>query len=381
MQRYKHIFMYGFAIFAMFFGSGNLVFPLQIGQNSGNQWMLGFLGLFLTGILLPFLGLFVINLYRGCYETFFAQAGPVARLVLPLFTLSLLGSFGVVPRCITVAYGGIGPLSPSISLEAFSLGFCIICYLICLKDQIMISVVGKWMTPILLTSLAILIVLGIIQAPPMENMTTQPEVAFSMGFLKGYHTMDLFASFFFSALIFRQIQDSIPNKEDHMVVLKSALQPSIMGACLLAAIYFGFSFLGAYYTDITSNSAPECILPAIATHIMGQKAALIIGIIMIFSCLTTGVALNNIYARYLCSLLKLSNSSFPFVLLCTTSISYLISLLDFQGIATFLTPVLQVSYPSLILLTFLSIFLKGFERLKMVSFYGVLAYMLYYLYI
>lgn len=71
MKRYAHTFIYGFAIFSMFFGSGNLVFPLQIGQYSAQYWLLGFLGLFITGILLPFLGLFVIKLHRGSYNAFF----------------------------------------------------------------------------------------------------------------------------------------------------------------------------------------------------------------------------------------------------------------------------------------------------------------------
>ena len=102
MQRYKSILIYGFALFAMFFGSGNLVFPIKIGQSTGSFWFLGFLGLFVTGILLPFLGLFVIKLHKGSYNSFFAQAGPIAKIALPLFTLSLLGSFGVVP----VHYGG-----------------------------------------------------------------------------------------------------------------------------------------------------------------------------------------------------------------------------------------------------------------------------------
>lgn len=45
MHQQKSILIYGFAIFAMFFGSGNLVFPLQIGFASGANWLFGFSGL------------------------------------------------------------------------------------------------------------------------------------------------------------------------------------------------------------------------------------------------------------------------------------------------------------------------------------------------
>ena len=61
MSGRQNILIYGFSIFTMFFGSGNLVFPLQIGYQSGSHWLAGFAGLFLTGIVLPFMGLFVIK--------------------------------------------------------------------------------------------------------------------------------------------------------------------------------------------------------------------------------------------------------------------------------------------------------------------------------
>lgn len=381
MHQYKHIFIYGFAIFSMFFGSGNLVFPLEIGRNTGNQWLLGFLGLLLTGILLPFLGLFVIKLHRGSYNAFFAEAGGLARLVLPLFTLSLLGSFGVVPRCITVAHGGIGYLYPQISLIAFSLVFCSATFMFGLKEHLMISILGKWMTPLLLISLFILISVGILWAPDIGLSEVRGPFAFTNGFLQGYRTMDLFAAFFFSSLIFKQIQAAMPEDLSHGKMIRAALKPSLVGSSLLAIIYLGFVFLGAQYQSFTEGVSPELILPTIAAHLMGEKATLLIGIIIVFSCLTTAVALNNIYAQYLSSLFKVQDRYFPLILLATVATSFLVSLLDFRGIEKFLAPALEVSYPSLILLTILSISVKGHNVFKMFVFYGALALMIYYKYL
>lgn len=380
MSAYKQIFIYGFAIFAMFFGSGNLVFPLQIGQASGSQWLGGFLGLFLTGILLPFLGLLVIKLHRGSYRKFFAEGGKIAEFILPLFTLSLLGSFGVIPRCITVAHGGIEQLAPQMPLMAFSLAFCILTYIFCLRDHLMIQILGKWMTPILLISLIILILLGSFYASPLENEQSTLIASFTTGFQTGYQTMDLFAAFFFSALIFRQIQEMNPQEKNHKAILKMALKPSIVGAGLLAIIYLGFVYLGAHYQSITQGIAPELILPTIALHILGEQATFLIAVIVIFSCLTTAIALNNIYARYLCDLLKIKNCFFPLVLGSTIGTSFLISLMDFQGIASFLSPALKISYPGLILLTIMSIFSKGHPRLKKAAFYGVILLTVLYWY-
>jgi LIVCS family branched-chain amino acid:cation transporter len=181
--------------------------------------------------------------------------------------------------------------------------------------------------------------------------------------------------------MFKQIQEKIGHQVDDRALFKAALKPSIIGASLLGIIYFGFAYLGAHYQSISNNVSPELILPTIATYLMGDRAAFIIGVIMIFSCLTTAVALNNIYARYLCSLFKLPENIFPWMLLATTGISFLVSLFDFRGIAAFLSPMLDISYPSLILLTFLSIFLRGYRKLKITSFYGLLLVMLGFSYL
>jgi branched-chain amino acid:cation transporter, LIVCS family len=380
MQQRKHLFIYGFAIFAMFFGSGNLVFPLQIGQISGENWLIGFFGLFLTGIILPFLGLFVIKLHRGSYDSFFSEAGGLAKIILPLFTLSLLGAFGVVPRCITVAYGGISQIYPEIPLTLFSLIFCVLSYIFCLRDHLMIQVLGKWMTPILLISLTGLIILGVTYAPNIGDVSQSALSSFTNGFVVGYQTMDLFAAFFFSSLIFKQIQARMPHAAVKEVI-KAALKPSIIGATLLALVYTGFVFLGAHYHSLTQGVSPERILPTIAVHVLGNHAALIIGTIVVFSCLTTAVALNNIYARYITTKLHLKQDKFPIILLGTTLTSFIISLLDFRGIAAFLAPVLEISYPSLILLTILGIFVRGYPKLKIILFYSVLILMLIYSYL
>lgn len=369
MLRNNTVLIYGFAIFAMFFGSGNLVFPMQIGYVSGSHWFIGYIGLFLTGILLPFLGLFVIKLYGGNYHSFFGQAGKTAQTALPFLILSLLGCFGVVPRCITVAYGGLQFLMPQISLFVFSLVFCLIVFFTCLKEHMMLKILGKWMSPILLLSLVVLIISGIIHAPDRQVTQTMGRV-FSQGFITGYQTMDLFAAFFFSALIFSQIQAAEPDKDDKSILI-AAIKPSIFGATLLAIIYMGFVFLGASYWPLLDNVAPELMLPTIASHTVGNAASLIIAIAIIFSCISTAVALTNIYAKYLVTHTKIANQHFIPVLLITILITFIISQFNFSGIANFLVPILKSAYPGLIVLTVLGIVTKGQLTLKTVLFYGV----------
>ncbi|HJK87166.1 MAG TPA: branched-chain amino acid transport system II carrier protein [Candidatus Megaira endosymbiont of Nemacystus decipiens] len=363
--------LYGFSIFSMFFGSGNLVFPLMIGVENPNHWLMAFIGFFTTGILLPFLGLFVIKLYKGSYINFFAEAGVLARLAIPFFTLSLLGPFGVIPRCITVAHGGLEFLNFNIPLSLFSLIFCIICYISCQNNERMFNVLGKILTPFLLICLILLFVAGYASSEKIiipENTYS----SFKKGFMKGYITMDLFASFFFSSLIFKRIESLTSKCQSESEMLLAALKPSLIGAAILGFVYFGFVFLGAHYQFLAPKLTSEHILPAISKHLFGVAGSFVIAIIMLLSCLTTSVALSGIYVNYLKSLKIFNNQSYNIILITTTFISFLISLLDFEGILMWLTPLLDISYPGLITLTIMCLLTRKKRIMKTVFFYSVI---------
>lgn len=375
MQQHKFIFIYGFALFAMFFGSGNLVFPIQVGQATGENWLFGYIGLFITGIILPFLGLMVIKLYKGSYLAFFGEAGGLMGYVLPLFALSLLGSFGIVPRCITVAHGSLCNLFPNFSLLAFSLLFSVLTFFLSLRDGTMLQIIGKWLSPLKLAALLILIFIAFLNAPE-STTTVGAHHAITNGFLMGYQTMDLFAAFFFSALIFAQIEKALPKSATPQDVIKAAIKPSIVGASIIAFVYLGFVYLGSHYADLIADVSPALYLPTLAKQTMGSTGTWFVAFLMPLSCLTTAVALNNIYARYIYSSMGIEGSKFALILFGTTSISFIISLLDFRGIAAFLAPALEISYPGIIVLTVMSMATKKYKGLKIGLFYTISLVML-----
>ncbi|MDR0580520.1 MAG: branched-chain amino acid transport system II carrier protein [Holosporaceae bacterium] len=375
----KFVFIYGFALFGMFFGAGNLVFPLKIGLDVGAAWKYGALGLVITGIILPFLGLFVVKLHKGDYDTVFAGAGNTAKHALPFFMLALMGSFAGIPRCITVAYGGIGNLFPGLSLPVFSAMFCIAAFIVGLRGQRLIDVVGKWLTPILLVLLIALITLGALQAREFQLQNHLDGLAaFHNGIMTGYQTMDLLAAFFFSAFIFTHIQKTMPKGTSDKDAFVTALKSSLLAAFLLAIVYLCMVFLGANFSNIIANMQPSMMLIIIANHVIGDYAAGFVGITILFACFTTVVALNNIYAQYLHGLFRLKSYRFNLMLAGTTLTSMFFSLFDFNGITRFLVPLLEIAYPSIIALTIVGIFTKQHYLLKKILFYGILAMSLFY---
>jgi len=365
------MFILGFSIFAMFFGSGNLVFPMQIGSSCLNHWEIGFLGLLISGILIPFAGVFAIKRYQGSYDRFFKELGFGANIIIPLVLLSLLGAFGVVPRCITVAFGGFHVLEPSMPLWAFSCMFTFICFLTGLKNTRMLNIIGKFMTPVKLGTLALIIIVGIMGAPFLPLSTHTYESAFELGLSQGYQTMDLIAGFFFSALIFNHVQQQCGSSTDPRIIFWISAKASFIGASVIALAYGGLVYLGASYASVIQTVQPTEMLPTLTKHLLGSYSTIVIAFAMGFSCLTTATALNNLYAGFLHKLFKLEDNYFYYVLAATSFISFALSLLDFKGISAILTPILDVIYPGLIIFTVASLIHPFPHVLKRIAFYGV----------
>lgn len=370
------IFILGFSIFAMFFGSGNLVFPMQIGSVCLNYWLIGFLGLLVSGIIIPFAGVFAIKRYQGSYDNFFKELGFGANIIIPLVLLSLLGAFGIVPRCITVAFGGFHVLEPAIPLWAFSCVFTLICFLTGLKDTRMLNIIGKFMTPVKLGTLALIIIIGILSAPYLPISAYTKESSFKLGLVQGYQTMDLIAGFFFSSLIFRHIEQQCGSSANSKTIFLISAKASLIGASVIALAYGGLVYLGASYSSVIQSVQPTEMLPTLTQHLLGEYSTIVIAFAMGFSCLTTATALNNLYADFLRKLFKLKEAHFGYVLMVTSLISFALSLLDFKGIAAFLAPILDVIYPGLIVFTIASLIYPHPHILKRVAFYSITVMMI-----
>jgi LIVCS family branched-chain amino acid:cation transporter len=360
----------------MFFGAGNLVFSLKIGQSTEGNWLWGFLGLILSDVVLSFCGLFfVLKRHNGDSSSFFGEVGPLAKAVLPFLALSLLGPFGVAPRCVTVAYGGVSRLIPELSLWAFSAVFCASAFFVGLSGQRVVSVIGKLMTPVLLVSMFALFAIAATRSGELSVPLSSLE-SFREGFVVGYQTMDLLLAFFSVALIFSQIRETLPSDASNEDAVKIAVKSSVLASVLLALTYFCMVFIGSHFPDVLREAKPSEILVVAATHLAGNHAALFIAVITALACFTSVAPLNAMYARYLCSAFKLGEDRFGLVLLGTAATSFLISLFDFGGIIKFLSPTLEALYPSIIALTVVGVFLKKQYLFKKLLFYGVLIFVL-----
>lgn len=237
----------GLAMFAMFFGSGNLVFPLAIGAETTSNVMYSIIGVAVTGVCVPFLGLLAMILFDGDRSAAFSYIGKWPAFLLTLAMLSLMGPLGVAARCIIVAYGGIAQFFPEISLEIFGIIWSVITGGLILSKGGWINIIGRYLTPVLLVSIAFIVGAGFWYAPSLGASSLSVKESFMVGLNQGYQTMDLLAAFFFSVTVvnyLRKALEGAPIKE----VLQMSLGASFVGALLLMLVYIGFVVLGAFYS-------------------------------------------------------------------------------------------------------------------------------------
>jgi LIVCS family branched-chain amino acid:cation transporter len=368
----KKLFQYeplaiGLAMFSMFFGAGNVIFPLAVGQYAGDKNFFAMSGLILTAAIMPIAGVIAMILFDGNYRQFLGRLGKTPGFILALITISLLGPLGSTPRCIALSYTTLKTSFPGLSSVLFSAISCGIIFLFTVRKNQILNLLGWVLTPLLLTSLITIIVIGLTSTHEMQNSDQSNANMFMHGLKEGYNTMDLLAAFFFSSTILNILR--MPKKDDLISrnYINIALQASVVGAFLLTAIYVGFSYLAAFHGNELLINGKDEILGAIAMKIAGGYAGILVCITIALACLTTAIALISAFTDFIQKEVFQEKVSYEMTLIASLLLTFFVSTFEFTGISAFLGPILQICYPGLIVLTFLNIAyrLKNFKPIKL----------------
>jgi LIVCS family branched-chain amino acid:cation transporter len=357
----------GLAMFSMFFGSGNLVFPLLVGQMSEGHYFLAGLGIILTGVFVPFLGILCMLFFKGKTDELFSLLGRYAPFWLSLICLSIMGPFGVLARCITVAHGTFQLILPNTPLWAFSVISCVVIFLLSIKKNRIVPMLGSILTPFLLISLAAIAICGVYftDFPTAVNATSWN--SFNIGIFQGYQTMDLLAAFFFSTFVIRHLESKTANSSEVPRTLPIFFRASLVGAGLLSVIYFILVMLGSMYAPELTDVPPQEMLGYIAQKSLGTLATPIICVCVTLACLTTAIVLTSLFADFFRKEITKNRVNQPTALAITLGFAFFTSTLEFSGIARYIGPLLEVMYPALIILAILGIFHKiwGWRTVRM----------------
>ncbi len=353
----------GLAMFSMFFGAGNVVFPLSMGQYAQDKNFYAIMGLLISAVGVPFLGLMSMTLFDGNYKHFFERIGKWPGFIISIFIMGLIGPFGAMPRLLALSYSTSSTSIPNISLPIFSIISCIVIFVLTYKRSRILDILGYFLTPILLGSLAIVIVRGLLTSTPPATTDLNSFTIFINSLHEGYKTMDLMGAFFFSSVVILCLKKELHPKyhRDYKKLITMTLKAGCIGASLLGIVYVGFSYLAAFNSEILSPVSQDKLLSKLTMHVLGPYAGIIAIVSVALACLTTAIALSAVFSEFLHEDIFLFKVNYHVCLIATLVATYFMSTLEFAGIMRFLEPIITVCYPALIMLSIVNILHKLYD--------------------
>ncbi len=350
----KKILTTGFAMFAMLFGAGNVVFPLILGRDSGHQLIFALLGFCITAVVMPLLGLFATMLNHGDYKSLLAPLGKIPTFIITTFCMILLGPLALTPRCVAISYAAIKMYTPSLSIVLFSIICAFLIFLCTVKNNLIIDLLGKFLGPLKIILLLTIIAKGLFAPAIMMPVALTKMQGLTQGLLSGYGTCDLLAIIFLSSLILSRLKKGLhpEQQNDSKAIIKLGLQASLIGGGLLALVYAGFCVVAGFHGAALATVDRADIFSALAIFILGEQGGFLANITVAIACLTTAIALTAMFAMYLHKDLSRGRINYIASLLITTIMTACMSSLGFASIMKILMPIMQVIYPLLILYIF-----------------------------
>lgn len=349
----------GFALFAMFFGAGNLIFPTFLGLESGRSWIIGFFGFVLADVGLAILSIIAAAKCDGDVSKIFGKVGKNLSIILGAIIMICLGPLLAIPRTAATTYEmGIAPIFSGFSPIVFSIIFFIITLILSIKPSRVIDIIGQFLTPILLITLLSLILIGIINPIDSINIAPKVESIFAEGVLQGYQTMDALGAIALSAVIITALTNK--GYKDTKEKINLTLKASIVASIGLVLVYGGLTYLGAtiskQYANIPLGEISQTALIVHITDILiGKPGKILLAIIIGLACLTTAIGLTSATAQYFSRLSK-GKWKYRDIVILVCVFSSIVANFGVSTIIMFSAPILSIIYPPTVILIILTLF-------------------------
>ena len=353
-EKFRDSLTVGFALFAIFFGAGNLIFPPYLGFIVGQHWLSATAGFTLTDPVLAIVTVIVTTKLGGRIDDIGRRVSPNFAKGLGVITILLIATLIAVPRtAATVHEIAIVPNFPNISPVWTSLIFFALTLYFVFNEGKVMNIIGNILTPILLITLTMFIVVVVFNPPGPLLTPTIPENYFMRGFTEGYQTMDALGAPLMAGIVVADfIRRGYQKTTERYEMVKKA---GLIALGLLIFIYGGLAYIGATMGSHFPESITRVeILLGAFSHVFGNIGALIIAIIVTLACLTTSVGLTATCGDFFHSI---SNGlvRYKVVVVISVGISMLISLFTVDEIIIYAGPILEVIYPVMIALVLLSL--------------------------
>ena len=342
----------GLALFAMFFGAGNLIFPPLMGFIAGPSWAIALIGFLITGIGMPLLGIMASSRAGGTVEHLAGRVSPLFGRILSIVIILAIGPLLAIPRTAATTFEmGVRPNIPGASAAISSVVYFAITLFFALNQKKVVDKIGKILTPFLLITLALIILKGVF-SPLGEIGGSGLSNAFGRGFREGYQTMDAMASVVFAEIIIAAMVFKGYSRTSDQVKMTSLA--GLVSAIGLGLVYGGLMYLGASSVRLFPAEIERTdLLIRITQGLLGGAGKIALGLAVALACLTTSIGLTATVGDYFSTLSK-GKLGYKGICLATCVFSAVFATVGVTTIVKVAVPLLVTVYPVVIVLVILT---------------------------
>ncbi|KRN21444.1 branched-chain amino acid transport protein [Lacticaseibacillus camelliae DSM 22697 = JCM 13995] len=356
-------------LFGLFFGAGNLIFPLHLGQLAGANWLPAALGFLVTAVVLPLLSVLAISAThaKGVYDVGL-PLGKWFALAFMILIHATIGPLFGTPRTATVAFTtGVAPMLPKAAAQGgllvFSALFFVAAFLLSYKETKITSAIGKVLNPTFLVLLFVLFFAGYLNRMGSVGAAAvtadYKSAGFLNGFLQGYNTMDALAGLAFGVTVVTAVRGLGLKKDGD--VAKFTAKAGVLATAAIGLVYLLLIGLGAMSVNhFAVSSEGGTAFNQIVTYYFGAAGHALLAAMLTLTCLTTAVGLVAAFAQDF-------HKHFPKVsyrawLAMMSFASFLTANFGLDTIIQWSTPMLMFLYPLAMVLIGLSVASHLFHR-------------------
>ena len=358
-------------LFGMFFGAGNLIFPVHLGQMAGSNVWPAIVGFIITAVGIPIFGVAAIGItHSDGLQALSSKVGKGYGIFFTCLLYLTIGPLFAIPRCATVSFTtGVTPMLGDgskewLALLIFSAIFFAFVLFFSLRPGKITLWIGKIINPIFLLFLAVLVIAALTH-PSTSVSAVEPAEAYKTGaffssFIEGYGTMDAIAGLAFGIVVIDVIRRM--GVSDDNAVAYDVLGSGVLTGILMAVIYVVTILMGTQSRGLFETSDNGGIaLTQIAGHYFGSVGQIILAITITFACLKTSIGLVTSCSE---TFVKMTHGkiSYPVWAVLFTLFSFAVSNVGLSAIIEYSIPVLMLIYPPAIALIALAFIGKHFQH-------------------
>ena len=351
----KELLVMGGALFSMHFGAACMLFPVQWGKDAGTALWPMFIGVLLSGVILPYFGYLALVKGNGTFLSITQKISGGFGTWFAALTIFVIGPLYMVPRMSAAAWAAILQITgfETVSMlpaVAFAVIFYLITYWFVASPGKVIDKIGNILFPVLIVVVTAVIVKSVVSPISTEwaapSFTQNPVVH---GFLEGYATADLQCALLFGIIVVQGIRNA---GIEENAINRNLIKIGIVGLGLLMITILGHMIAGAN-TGGTIDLTLSALYTEMVLQLWGNFGGILFNIALVAAALTTAVGAVSSTSEIWEEILHRKNERiFTYKNFCIAScaLSCVVSFVDLDSIVRVIGPVLDACYPAAIVI-------------------------------